>query len=127
MDKVVHKELSYILNGLFFKVHNDLGRFKNEKQYSDYFEKLLIDKSLSFLREQALDSSFAGEMPRRCICDFIVDDKIVVEFKAKSYITKDDYFQARRYLSSSKYELAILVNFRQTSLSIKRVLNTEIK
>lgn len=40
-DKVVYKELSYKINGLLFKVHKDLGRYRNEKQYGDYFEQLL--------------------------------------------------------------------------------------
>ena len=40
-DKCVHKELSYKIVGLLFQAHADLGRFRNEKQCGDYFEKLL--------------------------------------------------------------------------------------
>jgi len=39
--KVIHPQLSYRLNGIFFSVHNDLGRFRNEKQYADAVENLL--------------------------------------------------------------------------------------
>ena len=31
MDKVVYKELLYKINGLLFKVHKELGCFRNEK------------------------------------------------------------------------------------------------
>jgi len=61
----------------------------------------------------------------RCICDFIIDDKIIIEFKAKNFITKEDYYQAKRYLVTLNLELAIIVNFRQYRLSPKRVLNSK--
>jgi hypothetical protein len=31
--KVYYPELSYNLTGLFFKIHNEFGRFKTERQY----------------------------------------------------------------------------------------------
>ena len=36
-ERVLFKELSYRICGLCFKIHNDLGRFRNEKQYADAF------------------------------------------------------------------------------------------
>ena len=41
MDKILYKDLSYKLNGLLFEMHKELGHFRNEKQYSDYYEILL--------------------------------------------------------------------------------------
>lgn len=32
------------------------------------------------------------------ILDFIVDDKIILEFKAKPIVLKEDYYQIQRYL-----------------------------
>lgn len=126
MDKVIYKELSYKINGLLFKVHNDLGRHKNEKQYADYFEYLLESNGYKYKREYRLDPSFAGEKEGRNICDFIVEDKIVVELKTVRFITQEDYFQVKRYLSCSGLQLGILVNFRQKYLTPKRVLNNEL-
>jgi len=34
-DKVIYRELSYEVTGLLFKTHQELGRFRNEKQYAD--------------------------------------------------------------------------------------------
>ena len=50
-DKVIYKELSYKINGLLFKAHKDLGRYRNEKQYADYFEQLLKDIRIEYIRE----------------------------------------------------------------------------
>jgi len=40
-NNVLYPELSYRLNGLFFRIHNELGRFRNEKQYADALESAL--------------------------------------------------------------------------------------
>jgi len=122
---LIYPELSYKICGLGFKVHNDLGRYRNEKQYGDAFENLLKGHGISYKREFALEVSFNGEKPRRCIVDFIVEDKIVIEFKAREAVLKDDYFQILRYLVSCNKKLGIVFNFRQKYLRPKRVLNNE--
>ncbi|MBA3047478.1 GxxExxY protein [Patescibacteria group bacterium] len=114
------------MNGLLFKTHNDLGRYKNEKQYADYFEDLLKKNNYKYSREYKLAPSFHGEKNGRNICDFIIEDKIVIEFKTVKFLTQEDYFQVKRYLSCSGLRLGILVNFRQNYLTPKRVLNNEL-
>ena len=123
-DKVVHKELSYKLTGLLFKTHHELGIYRNEKQYADYFEELLKKENIKYDREYKFEDQQYSQNKVRCICDFIVDDKIIIEFKAKNFITKEDYFQLKRYLVTLNLHLGILVNFRQYRLSPKRVLNS---
>lgn len=51
MDKILHKDLSYKINGLLFKTHKELGQFRNEKQYADYFESLLKREGIKYERE----------------------------------------------------------------------------
>jgi GxxExxY protein len=127
MEKILHKNLSYRLTGLLFKTHKDLGHYRNEKQYADYFEKLLKDQEIKFAREYSFLDQQYGQNKIRCICDFIIEDKIILEFKAKNFITKEDYYQTRRYLVTLNLELAIIVNFRQVRLAPKRVLNGEYR
>ena len=123
IDKIVQKELSYKIVGLLFKTHKDLGIYKNEKQYCDYFEGLLKKEKINYNREfKFLEDE---EKRARCICDFIIEYKIILEFKAKNFITKEDYYQMKRYLTSLYLQLGIIVNFRQKRLAPKRVLNKE--
>jgi len=124
---IIYPSLSYLIYGLLYKTHNPLGRFRNEKQYADAFEDLLKRNNISYKREARSSQSFGGERLGRNIPDFIIEDKIILDFKAKRLITKEDYFQMRRYLSSYRKKLGILVNFRQRSLTPKRVLNSEFK
>ncbi|TSC89790.1 MAG: hypothetical protein G01um10143_280 [Parcubacteria group bacterium Gr01-1014_3] len=123
LSKVLYPELSYKICGLCFEIHNKLGRFLNEKQYTDALEQLLIRDKVIYVRETALARSFEGEKARRNIPDFVIDNTVIVDLKAKRLITKDDYFQMRRYLASSNKRLGIIVNFRPKYLTPKRVAN----
>ncbi|OGF62932.1 hypothetical protein A2926_02425 [Candidatus Giovannonibacteria bacterium RIFCSPLOWO2_01_FULL_44_40] len=123
MDKVLYPELSYKVCGLCFKIHNDLGQFRSEKSYADALEEVLKLAGISYRREQSLGASFAGENDRRNIPDFIIEDKIVVDLKAKRIVSKEDYYQMKRYLVASDKKLGLIVNFRQKYLSPKRILN----
>ncbi len=122
-EKILHPELSYKIYGLCFKVQNELGRYRNEMQYCDAFESLLKNNNVNYVREKPLPVSFEGEKERRNIPDFIIDDKIIVDFKAKNIPTKDDYFQMKRYLVSYNKELGLIINFRQKYIYPKRILN----
>lgn len=124
-EKIVYKELSYKLTGLLYKVHQELGLTRNEKQYSDYFEKLLQENDVKYVREYSFREQRYGQGEIRCRCDFIVDDKIIIEFKTKDFAGKEDYYQLKRYLSTLNLKLGILVNFRQKRLAPKRVLNSQ--
>ena len=122
-NKVLHPELSYELTGILFSVHNELGRFCNEKQYGDGVEKYLKQRNMVYEREKILPASFAGEIAGRNKVDFLIEDKIILELKASRMLTKEDYYQAKRYLVALHKELGILVNFRQRFLTPKRILN----
>lgn len=121
--ELLYPQLSYRICGFCYEIHNTLGRFRNEKQYADAFEELLDKHQIKYKREIPLPQSFQGEAERRNIPDFIIEEKIVVDFKAKRIITKEDYFQMKRYLQSCEKKLGLIINFRQYYLAPKRVLN----
>lgn len=121
--ELYYPELSYRICGLCFKVHNQLGRFRSERQYADAQEVLLQQSKVVYQREVFLPPSFKGEKNRNKP-DFLIDDKIVLDLKAKSVVTKEDYFQMLRYLDSADIKLGIIVNFRQKYLRPKRVVRS---
>jgi len=84
----------------------------------------LIENGLKYIREFRFEDQAYGQGKVRCVCDFIIDDKIILELKTVDYLTKDDYYQVKRYLVTLNLKLAILVNFRQKRLSPKRILNS---
>ena len=52
MGKIIHPELSFKVNGILFKTHNQLGRYYSEGQYADFVEKLLKESNIRYEREK---------------------------------------------------------------------------
>ena len=121
--EIIYPELSYELTGACFKVHKELGRFKSERSYADALEVKLQEKGIGYEREKALLPSFKGERERRNVPDFIIEGIIILDAKAKRALSRDDYFQMKRYLSSAHLRLGILVNFQEIRLYPKRIVN----
>ncbi|EKD22805.1 MAG: hypothetical protein ACD_83C00262G0001 [uncultured bacterium] len=119
MIQIIQAKLSYKLVGLCFQVHNELGRFCREKQYSDLLETLLLEYNIRFHKEVFIDNETRSNKP-----DYIIEDTIIIDLKAKRVITKEDYYQMQRYLKNSNIQLGIIVNFRDSFLKPKRVINT---
>ena len=118
-SKIIERDLSYKLNGIFFEVQRKLGRFCREKQYADMVAQKLREHNLDFKQECPIEingnkSNFA---------DFIVENRVLLELKAKPFIEKSDYYQVMRYLELANLELGLIVNFRSYYLKPKRVLN----
>lgn len=126
MKEIIHPELSYKITGLCFKTQKELGRFCRERQYADFFEKLLRENNIGSQREFEI-KNLNQESPLGNRVDFLIENIVLVDFKAKNYITKNDYFQMQRYLRGANLKLGIVVNFREAHLKPKRVVNSFYK
>lgn len=113
--EILYPELSFEIVGACFDVHNELGRFGREKQYSDLLARKLAGRGLKYAREVRMGDS--GN-----IVDFVVEDRIALELKAVRTLTRDYYRQIKNYLEQSHLDLGILVNFSDVALHPKRVL-----
>jgi GxxExxY protein len=116
--KLIFGELSYEINGILFAVHNELGRFAREKQYADLIETKLKENKIEYKRELIVADS--GN-----VVDFLIEDSLILELKAKPFLLKADYEQVQRYLHVCDLRLGILVNFRTKYLSPKRILGKQ--
>ena len=115
---LLYEDLTYEIRGILFEVHRELGRFAKEKQYADLLEKKFIERKIKFKRELMVSDS--GN-----ILDFLIEDKIVLEIKAKTLILKDDFHQTQRYLQSLNKKLGLLVNFRNRYLKPMRIIKID--
>ena len=126
-QELIYKELSYAISGALFDVQNELGRYCNEKQYGDLLEKKLVERKLRYEREKFLPQSFEGEKANRNKIDFLIEDLIVIELKAKRLIERMDFYQTQRYLVALNLKLGLIVNFRERYLKPKRIINSQYK
>ena len=117
-NRVIYPELSYILTGLLFSTHNELGQYAREKQYGDLLEQKLQQANLEFKRELAVSDS--GN-----ILDFVVNNKIILELKATRILTTDHYRQTQNYLQQTDLKLGLLINFRNKYLKPIRIIRID--
>lgn len=122
-EKVLYPELSYKITGLLFDIHNSLGRYCKEKQYADALEQLLTESDIPYKRENPLPlENVSNRFTNRA--DFVINDQLLVELKAKPLVDKLDYIQTQRYLVAGRYKLGIIVNFRNRYLKPIRVIRS---
>lgn len=122
-NNILHKDLCFKINGVLYEIQNRLGKTSNEKQYCDLGELLFAKNKIIFEREKEIPFEFKEGIIKGNKVDFLIENTLLVDFKAKKYITRDDYFQMQRYLNATKLKLGILVNFKNFPLELKRVIN----
>lgn len=112
----LYGDISYKINGILIETYKELGRYAREKQYGDLIEQKLKLKNMQYKRETLIGDS-------KNITDFIIEDKIVLELKAVPFLTKEHFNQIKRYLYQTGIKLGLIVNFRESFLSPRRVLS----
>jgi len=125
MEKLLYKDLSYKLRGLFFQIRNTYGPGQKENIYSNLLTEALKENKIPFEKEKFINIYTPnGKVAGTYKPDFIIDDKIIIEVKSSRYTTRIDEKQLYYYLRNSKYEIGLLINFSTPKLFIKRIIYT---
>ena len=122
----LYKELSYQIVGMCMEIHSEYGHFHNERIYHKALEEKLEINKLSFLSKPriVIYSKETGKEIGYYEPDLVVENKIVVELKAKPIVLRNNEVQLLEYLKASEYELGYLINFGLKSLYFKRIIFT---
>jgi len=125
--EVLYKDLSYEIWGAALEVRKNFGAGHKEKLYQEAFADELSKRGVNFEREKSIRIYHpkTGKVMR---CgyqpDFVVDEKIIVELKARSLLPKREIDQLYDYLRNSQYELGYLINFSGSRMKPVRVIFT---
>ncbi len=122
VEDLLYPELSYTLFGILFEIHNKLGTNYQEKHYQKAFEIKLKKLQIPYQKEAKVDVEFDKEKLGKFFIDFIIDNKIILEFKKVWKISNNDIKQVLRYLDATNLKLAIIVNFKYKKLEYRRVV-----
>lgn len=119
--KLCHKILSAV-----FSTRNTYGPHQKEGVYQNGFAEELEEKKLSFIREFPIKiiSPKTGKTVGNHRLDFVIDEKVIVETKALTYIPEKIADQLYNYLRSTPYQVGYLINFASTRLYYKRIILT---
>ena len=124
-NKILYSELSYKIVGISYRIQNNLGRFCREAQYANAFEEGLKATNINYVKNKYLPVPVGDKSNIKNWADFIIENKIIVDLKAKPFVERNDYFQMQRYLRICNFKLGLIINFQNKYLKPKRVINSQ--
>ena len=112
--------------GCVFEVYHYLGPGFLESVYHKCLEIELTKAGIPFESEKKLKIYYKGDdIDMRFAADIVVDDKIILELKAKDRLKTEDESQIIHYLKITGYQLGLLINFgHKRKAEIRRFINT---
>jgi len=124
-DGLVHGGLTGKIIGAAMEIHRQLGPGFLEGVYEEALAYELELQNINFEKQKEIPVFYKNKQVKQYTCDFLVDDKVIVELKAIKEITEIDKIQVINYLKASGIEVGLLFNFGQKSLEYKRLVNTK--
>lgn len=124
MVKYIYQKETYAIRGCLKAVAFELGNGFLEKVYQEALELEFQEAGIPYKREVKLNISYKGKpLQQEYIADFVCYDKIIIELKAVSQLNEVHEAQVFNYLKATGLDLALLVNFGESPLNIKRLYN----
>lgn len=120
-DDFLYKGDTYKIIGAAMAVHRYFGCGFTEKVYQDALEIEFQEQGIPYLREEPLFAEYHKQiLATEFKPDFICFDRIIVELKAVKELEDYQRSQAINYARVGNYELALLLNFGESSLKYER-------
>jgi GxxExxY protein len=119
IEDVLHRVI-----GCAIEVHRHLGLGFLESIYKKATCFELSDQAIAFEREKPVDVFYKGRLLHSHRIDLIVENSVVVELKAISRLEPIHESQVVSYLSATKLQVGLLINFNSVLLKqgIKRIV-----
>lgn len=108
--------------GIAFDLFNELGRGYSEKIYQNGLELKFKKAGIEFARENYCKLEMDGNKIGHFFVDFVVEDKLVVELKARGEIMKKDIAQVLNYLKVKNIKVGLILLFSRNEVKIKRLV-----
>lgn len=119
-------EISDQIIGAAIEVHRHHGPGLIEKIYEDSLCHEFNLRGIGFKRQQAVPVYYKDvKLGEDLWLDLVVEEKVVVDLKAKEQMNAFDKAQLLTYLRLTNLKLGLLINFHEVALKdgIKRVIN----
>ena len=119
-------EISEKIIGAAIEVHRYHGPGLVEKIYEDSLCHEFALRGITFKRQRPVEVYYKGvRISENLWLDLLVEDKVILDLKAKEAMTAFDKAKLLSYLRLSNLKLGLLINFHEIILKdgIKRVIN----
>ena len=119
---------TYAIIGAAMEVHGELGPGFLEAAYHEALAIEMTSREIPFAHEVTLPIFYKGrQLATTYRADFLSFDRVIVELKALTKLSKFDEAQILNYLKATGLEVGLLLNFGAESLQYKRFVNTKWK
>mgnify|MGYP000604450117 CR=1 FL=1 len=126
-EKYKFSELTGLIIGCAMEVHTQLGNGFQEVIYQRALEIEFELNSIDASREHVMPIYYKHEHIGNRRVDFLINDTISVEIKARTKLEDVHLAQAINYLEAYDLEVGLLINFGAKSLQFKRLNNKKFK
>ncbi len=126
MEVYKYSDITEKIIGCAMKVHNTLGNGFQEVIYQRCLAIEMEKQGLRFVREQEQTIFYDKIDVGTRRVDFLVEDKVLIELKAITELEKVHLAQALNYLEAFNLEIGLLINFGNTRLEFRRLINSGI-
>ena len=119
-------EITQSVIGAAIEVHKILGPGLIERPYEDAICREFHLRGLKWERQRPVPIEYKGvKLGTPLVLDLIVEDKVIVDLKAKETVTGLDKKKVLTYLRLSKLHLGLIINFKVEILrdGIARIVN----
>ncbi len=124
-NKLLFEEESYKIIGTCIAVHKKLGTGFQQPIYKEVLQKEFKKNKIPFEKQKQLQIFYDGTVLKEPFtADFVCYDRIIIEIKSMSSIPQETKQQVVNYLKATNFKLGLLINFGESSLKWKRLINT---
>lgn len=123
--ELIEAELSERIIGCCIRVHRELGPGFLEKVYEEALAIELARAGLKFERQKLVIVRYEGIPVGEHRLDYLVEARVVLEFKACKEIEEVHLAIGRAYVKAVGVSLALVVNFARPKLEVRRVVLTQ--
>ena len=109
--------------GASFAVSNQLGVGFLEKVYENAMVLELRKIGLNVEQQKAMKVYYDNQVVGQYFADLLVENKVVIELKVVEHIGLHHQAQLMNYLKASRLRFGLLINFKNTKVEVKRMLN----
>jgi GxxExxY protein len=118
---LLHAEITDKIIAAAYEVYNQLGFGFSEKVYENAMMIKIAQKNLKAVQQAPISVLFESSLVGEYFADMLVEDKVIVEFKAISELSKAHEAQLVNYLKATGIKVGLLINFSDKLKIVRRV------
>lgn len=120
---MLHEEITKGIIGAAMAVLNELKPGLDEKLYENALVIELRARGHTVEQQREYPVHYRGQFIGKLVPDLIVDSKVITDSKVATAFNDTHVAQMLGYLNITGLQVAMLLNFRESKLDWKRVVN----